>query len=82
MKWSKNKIAKIYEYYKLNLSFPFNRRHSNIQGIKSMNEAIRNFCMDAIKHNSNLSTLKIFKLLSEFELEIIIDKRTIVKCSK
>ena len=27
-KWSKNKIAKIYEYYKLNHDYPVDRRYS------------------------------------------------------
>ena len=28
LKWSINKIAKIYEYFKLNLDFPVDQRHS------------------------------------------------------
>ena len=34
LKWSKNKIAKIYKYYKLNLDFPVDRRYSYNPNIK------------------------------------------------
>ena len=43
LKWSKNKIAKIYEYYKLNLDFPVDRRYSYSPSIKKMTEAAKNF---------------------------------------
>ena len=40
LKWSQNKITKIYEYYKLNLDFPVDRIHSYSPGIKKMTEAV------------------------------------------
>ena len=54
LKWSKSKIAKLYEYYKLNLYFPVDRRYSYSSSIKKMTEAGTNFCIDANTHNSNL----------------------------
>ena len=44
-----------------------------------MTEAAKNFCIDAITHNSNLSIWKFVKLLSESELEIIVGKSTIAR---
>ena len=41
LKWSKSKIAKIYEYYKLNPDFPVYRRHSYSPSIKKMTEAAK-----------------------------------------
>ena len=38
VKCSKHKVAKIYEYYKLNLDFPVDRRHLYSPSIKKMNE--------------------------------------------
>ena len=64
----KNKIAKIYEYIKLSLNFPVHRKHSYGPRIKKMTEVAKKFCIVVIIHNSNLSTRKIIKLLSEYEL--------------
>ena len=44
-----------------------------------MTEAAKNFCINAITHNRNLSTRKIVNLLSEFELEIIVGKSAIAR---
>ena len=44
-----------------------------------MTEADKNFCIDAITHNSNISTRKIVNLLSSSELEIIVDKSTFAR---
>ena len=44
-----------------------------------MIETAKNFCIDAITHNSNLSTRKIVNLLSESELEIIVGKSKIAR---
>ena len=79
MKWSINKIAKIYEYFRLNLDFPVDQRHSYHPSIKKMTEAVKNFYLDAITHNSNISTRKTVKLLFESELEIIDDKSIIAR---
>ena len=68
LKWSKIKIAKIYEYNKLNLDFPVDRRYLYSPGIKKMTETAKNFCINAITEYSNLSTIKIVNLLSESEL--------------
>ena len=73
MKWSKNKIAKIYEYYKLNLDFQL-IEDFNIVKYKEYDEAANFFLINAISHNSNLSARKIVNLLSESELEIIAGK--------
>ena len=59
LKWSKNKFAKIYETYKLNIDFPVDRRHLYSQSIKKMTEAAKNIYRDVITHNNNLSTKKI-----------------------
>ena len=44
-----------------------------------MIEVAKNTCVDAMTHNSNLSTRKIVDLLSESELKIIVDKSTIAR---
>ena len=43
LKWSKIKISKLYEYYKLNLDFPVDRRYSYSPSIKKMTEAAKAF---------------------------------------
>ena len=43
LKWSKNKFAKIYETYKLNIDFPVDRRHSYSQSIMKMTEAAKKY---------------------------------------
>ena len=44
-----------------------------------MTEAAKNFCLDAITHNSNISTRKTVKFLSESELETIDEKSIIAR---
>ena len=68
LKLSKNKIAKIHEYDKLNIDFLVHRRYSYSPGMKTMTEDAENFCIDAIMHNCNLSKRKIVNLLSESKL--------------
>ena len=41
LKWSKNKIAKTYEYYNLNLDFPVDQRYSYSPSIKKLTEAAK-----------------------------------------
>ena len=59
LRWSKNKIVKIDEYYKLNLDSPVDRWYSFSPSIKRMTETAKNFCKDAITHNSNLSSERL-----------------------
>ena len=47
-----------------------------------MTEAVKNFFLDAKTHNSNISTRKTVKFLSEFELEIINEKSIIARILK
>ena len=44
-----------------------------------MTEAAKNFCVDAITRNDNLSERMIVYLFSESELETIVNKRTIAR---
>ena len=64
LNWSKNKIAKIYEYYKLNLNFQL-IEYIHIIQVKEDDWSCKKIYIDAIIHNSNLSTRKIVNLLSE-----------------
>ena len=53
LRLSNNKIAKMYEYYKLNLNFSDDISHSYSSSIKKIIEAAKNFCMNVITHNNN-----------------------------